>query len=192
MPKLQIGEIMRSRLRIWLPLLQVLLAAALITSNLLRPDPLSDPSFRAPDRQFCDALNAPVVLIRGLGLRFAEREFPHLYSQLYGGWAGVIIENIMYLGLVGLLWYLVGIEIDGRKEGKLSVVAAKTGMRTVSDLLLIFFGISLGIAAIFGHAGFGTYYGLFAVTYFIWAIAIIWCYGRDLWHQRQKRRALDS
>lgn len=184
---------MRSRLRIWLPLLQVLLAAALITSNLLRPDPLSDPAFRAPDRQFCDALNAPIVLIRGWWLRFAEREFPHLYGQLYGGWAGVIIENIMYLGLVGLLWYLVSVEIGGRKEGKLSVVAAKTGMRTVCDLLLIFFGTSLGIAAIFGHAGFGTYYGLFAVPYFIWAIVIIWFYGRDLWvYQRQKRRALNS
>jgi hypothetical protein len=88
---------------------------------------------------------------------------------------------------------LVSIEIDGRKEGKLSVIAAKTGMRTVSDLLLIFFGTSLGIAAIFGHAGFGTYYGLFAVPYFIWAIVIIWFYGRDLWvYQRQKLRALGT
>jgi hypothetical protein len=184
---------MRSRLRIWLPLLQVLLAAALITSNLLRPDPVSDPSFRAPDRQFCDALNAPVVLIRGCLLRFAEREFPYRYGQLYEGQAGVIIENIVFLGLVALLWYLVGLEINGRKEGKLSVIAAKIGMRTVSDLLLIIFGACLGIAAIFGHAGFGTYYGLFAVPYFIWAIVIIWFYGRDLWvYQRQKLRALSS
>jgi hypothetical protein len=171
-------------------LLQVLLAAALITSNLLRPDPLGHPSFKAPDRQLCDALNAPVVLIRGLWLRFAEREFPYLYSQLYEGWAGVIIENIMYLGLVGLLWYLVGIEIEGRKEGRLSLIAAKTGMRTVSDLLLMFFGVCLGIAAIFGHAGFGTYYGLFAVPYFVWAIVIVRFYGRDLWvYQRQRRKA---
>jgi len=170
------------RLRTWLPLLQVLIAAALITSNLLRPDPLSSPSFRAPDRQFCDALNAPVVLVRYCWLRFAFREFP----QLYEGWAGVIVENVVYLGLVGLLWYLVSIEIGGRREGKLSVIAGKTGVRTVCDLTFVAFGISLGFISIFGNPGFGTYYGLFAVPYFIWAGVIIVFYGRDLWvHQKR-------
>jgi hypothetical protein len=184
---------MRSSLRIWLPLAQVLLAAVLISSNLLRPDPLSNPSFKAPDRQFCDALNAPVVVIRGWFLRFAEREFPHLYGQLYGGWAGVIIENIIYIVLVGLLWYLVSIEIGGQKEGKVSIIAEKTGMRIVLDLLLIFFGISLGIASIIGHAGFGTWYGVFAIPYFIWAAVIVVFYARDLWvYQRQKRGTVNS
>jgi hypothetical protein len=182
---------MRFRLRIWLPLMQVLLAAALITSNLLRP--LSYSSSAAPDRQFCDALNAPIVLIRGWWLRFASREFPHLFNQLYGGWAGAIIENIMYLVLVGLLWYLVSIEIDGRKEGKLSVVAAKTGMRTVSDLVLIFFGIYLGIAPILELYRFVMWHGVFVIPYFAWASVIVVFYTRDLLaYQRQRRRAVNS
>jgi len=172
---------MRARLRIWLPLLQVLIAAALITSNLLRP---SHPSFTAPDRQFCDALNAPVVLIRGWCLRFAFREFP----QLYAGWAGVIIENILYLILIGLLWYLVSIEIGGKKEERVSIIAEKTGIRTVFDLLLIFFGIYLGIAPLLEPYVFVTWHGLFAIPYFIWAIVIIRFYGRDLWVYRRQRR----
>jgi hypothetical protein len=181
----------RFRLRIWLPLLQVLLAAALITSNLLRPDPVGNPSFKAADRQLCDALNAPVVLIRGVCLRLAEREFPHLYSELYEGWTGVIIENIIYIVLVGVLWYLVSIEIGWQKEGKPSAIAEKTGIPIITDLLLICFGISLGMVSITSHAGFGTWYGVFAIPYFIWTVVIVVFYMRDLWaHQRYSRRVV--
>jgi hypothetical protein len=171
----------------WLPLLQVLLAAALITSNLLRP--LSYSSFTYPERQVCDALNAPVVLVRYYWLRFALREFPHLYA----GWAGVIIENIMYIALVGLLWYLVSIEIGGQKEGKVSIIAEKTGMRTAFDLLLISFGIYLGIVSILELYRFVMWHGVFAIPYFVWAAVIVVFYTRDLWaYQRQKRRAINS
>lgn len=178
---------MRPRLRIWLPLVQVLLAAVLITKNLFWPDPRFHPSFTAPERQFCDALNAPVVLIRGFWQRFALREFP----QLYDGWAGLIIENLIYIALVGLLWYLVSIEISSQKEGKVSIVAEKTGMRVAFDLLLIFFGIYLGCITILNILRFVIWHGVFVIPYFIWATVIIWFYGRDLWvYGRQMRRAI--
>lgn len=56
---------MRPKVRIVLPFVQVLVAVALITSNVLRPNPIRNPPFMAPDWQLCAGLNAPATLTRG-------------------------------------------------------------------------------------------------------------------------------
>jgi hypothetical protein len=47
--------------RLVLPLAQVGIAIALTSSNFVRPDSISSPSWTAPDQQFCHGLNAPAT-----------------------------------------------------------------------------------------------------------------------------------
>jgi hypothetical protein len=168
----------RSRLQTWLPSVQVLLAAVLLTSNYLRRiDTPHDPSWTALDRQFCDGLNAPVALVKYLLLRIVYRELPYPY----GDWAGLILETVVYLALVGLLWYVVAREIASGPRGRSKTGnTTKTSARPITDVLLIAFGITLAIATVALHAGGGTYYGLFGILHLLWAAVIVTFYGYDL------------
>jgi hypothetical protein len=165
------------RLRILLPSIQIVVAVILLTSNYLRPDPPHNPASRAADLQFCDGLNAPAALAKYLLMRIVYREVLFPYSP----WAELIVQTVVYLGLIGLLWYVVGLEIDRRTRGGPSRSTARTCVRPIADSLLIAFGITLAIVAVKFHAGAGTYYGLFGILHLSWAVVIVAFYGHDLW-----------
>lgn len=98
---------MKIKMRILLPIFQMAIALALILSNRLRPFSPASPSWTAPDRQFCDGLNAPATLIRIILIRFADILFPLNYRIEF------VLETVVFVLLVGLLWYAVSIELGG-------------------------------------------------------------------------------
>jgi len=100
-----------------LPLVQVPLAVALITS-VFRPSPIRNPSFMAPDWQLCAGLNAPAALTRAWLARITDG----------WRWASFAFWTTVYLLLVWLLWCLVSIEIRGKGQ---SILTPKTRMRRI-------------------------------------------------------------
>jgi hypothetical protein len=163
----------RVRSRVALPFVLVIVAAVLITSNLLRPDPFWSPAFTKPDRQICDALNAPATVAAKYPVDIAYRWLsPHYPLNL-------IVELIIYLSLVWLVWYVVSVEMGGKG---LSVLTPKTGMRKVSDVLAIMFGAPLGAAGLAVASQLPGWYGrLVSTPYLFWALAVVAFYGHDLW-----------
>ena len=164
---------LRVRSRVALPFVQVIVAAVLITSNLLRPDPFWSPALTKPDRQICDALNAPATVAAKYPVDIAYQWFsPHYPLNL-------IVELIIYLSLVWLVWYVVRVEIGGKG---LSVLTPKTGMRKVSDVLAIMFGALLGVAGLLVASQLPGGYGrMISVPYLVWALAVVSFYAHDLW-----------
>ena len=168
---------MRTRIRVVLPLAQVAFAAALTTSNLLRPDTAESHSWTAPDKQFCLALNAPVALIVNWLVRgaYAWASSPWSYRIAFA------LERIVFFALVGLLWYGVSVEIGG---GSQSILAPKTRMRRLADLIAVGFGAGLLPLGFYSHRVLGYHSvsgNLVAMLYVLWAATIIGFYGRDLW-----------
>jgi hypothetical protein len=81
---------------------------------------------------------------------------------------------------VGVIWYLVGIEISGKGQ---SVLAARSGMRKSADLLGIAFGAMLGAVILVSNNQVGgpRAYGIIvALLRLLWPLAIMSFYGRDL------------
>ncbi|HET6179304.1 MAG TPA: hypothetical protein VFE61_20410 [Candidatus Sulfotelmatobacter sp.] len=178
---------MRSRLRVWLPIVQLAIAIALITSNRLQ-DRLESPSWIKPDRQICDGLNAPASLVRFCLLKVADREFQSIR------WIDSILETVVYFALVWTLWYLVSIEISGRNRKGPSALGHEyygPNLRTAIDVRLIAFGGALAVVGQLVRHQFGglpdLYANLVSVPYFLWAIVIVAFYGRDLWVYRSRK-----
>jgi len=166
---------MRIRMRIILPLVQMAIAVALTVSNYLRPISVVSPAWTAPDRQICDGLNAPAALIRIFLTRLVSTWISLPYRMQF--W----FETIVYILLVGLLWYTVGIEISDNGQ---SVLTRKTTVRRVTDVLAFIFGTVLAGLGIVVRGQFGvvtTYSNLIAIPYYLWGTAIAILCGRDLW-----------
>ena len=166
---------MRINTRFLLPLIQTAIATVLITANRLRPASFQNPRWVAPERQFCDGLNAPAALVRTVIERLVETRFV-LDNRLE-----FVSETIVYVVLIALLWYLVGIEVAGK--GK-SVLTPKTGFKRAADGIAIFFGTAVALVGLLVVGQFGSptvYSNLVAIPYYIWGIAIAVFYGHDLW-----------
>ena len=164
---------MRPKVRIVLPLIQLAVAGALTTSNFHRPNPIANPSFRAPDWQFCAGLNAPAAIIRDwLTRNIWQWGHPQI---------DFVLQTALFFLLVWLLWYLVSIEIGGKGH---SILTPKTRMRRISDLLLMVFGTAVGLGGLTVRHDLGVsgpYSNLVAVPYYIWGVVISVFYGHDLW-----------
>jgi len=160
--------------RFALPLFQVALAISLTASNFLRPNTIANPSWTAPDRQLCWALNAPVAFAMYGLERLADRLYPRSYS------IELLLETIVFVVLVGLLWYGVSLEFGGKGQ---SILTPKTGARSAADVLAVIVGVLVVILGFMVRRQFGmitVYSDLVALPYFIWGAAITIFYGRDL------------
>lgn len=164
---------MRIRIRYTLPSIQVAIAAALTASNRLRQIPMGGSAWAAPDRQFCDGLNAPAALIRYCLLSMADRLFPGIFRFEFA------VETAVYLPLVGLLWYVVGVEIAGQRGRNRPLRS-----RHAVDICAMMFGAALALVALLIRHQFGrpvsSYANLVAVPYFVWAVIIVVFYAHDL------------
>jgi hypothetical protein len=164
---------MRINLRVVLPLIQVSGAVALTTSNLLRHNSIRNPSWIAPDAQFCDGLNAPATLIRFCIGKLADKWiFGYRPFEL-------VLRTVVYFALVGILWYIVGIELGGKG---LSVLTPKTGVRRAADFLAVGLGFAVVFIALLVRRQFGpvtTYSNLVSTPYFVWGAIIIGFYAHD-------------
>src|SRR5437868_12426332 len=87
-----------------LPLIQVALAHVLMLSNAARPVSSENSNWKAPDRQFCEGLNAPATI----AFTAFQQKLDHSFIVVRGA----------YLLLVWLLWYCVIIEINRRYLGR--------------------------------------------------------------------------
>ena len=172
---------MTRRIRLLLPLAQVLLAVVLVWSNFHQPASFGDPPWAKPDRQFCDGLNAPATLIRVLLVAVADRWWQ-------GGHAvNVFLETSVFFCLVGLLWYLASVEIGGNGR---SVLTQRTGFRKAADVCAILYGVIIGVAGSLHSNNLGVlpvYSRLVAIPYLAWAALLVTFYGRDLYLVLKKR-----
>ncbi len=101
----------------------------------------------------------------------------------------LVINAVVFLALVGLLWYVVGLEIGG---GGSSTILAKTRFRPIFDVLAIGFGIVLFRYADSGMEA-GYYYGTgVGFIRLLWIVAIIAFYGHDLWVTVRSRASSDK
>ncbi|HEV2112898.1 MAG TPA: hypothetical protein VGR50_02040, partial [Terriglobales bacterium] len=124
---------MGTKLRLWLPLVQCLIAAGLITSNGLRPDSIHSPSFIAPDIQLCAAINAPATVAKAVAMfvfwgRVTQsfyNHYPDLLSRAALVRINFLLDAAFYLVLIGVLWCLIGIEIENLGRDWLSFVTPK-------------------------------------------------------------------
>lgn len=170
----------KSKLRFVLPVVQMVLAIGLTMHNFGRPSSFENPAWTKPDRQLCDALNAPAALVR-YGLTLVANGLPNRDPN------HMLIETTIYFALVGLLWYAVAIEISGRGQ---SVLTARSGMRKSADIFGIFFGVVLGaVTAISDFGGSAMYIKLAVIAWFAWAAVIVGFYGHDL--RTSLRRGVD-
>ena len=161
--------------RILLPLIQTALAIVLTISNHTRPFSVERPTWTAPDKQFCDGVNAPAALLRFLVVRVIDSLFPQYYS------VEVVLETVIFLVLIGLLWYAVAIEFEGNGN---SVLTPRMRMRRTADAAMMLFGTLLGVVGLIVRGQFGAitiYSNIVAIPYYLWALAIIGFYGHDLW-----------
>jgi hypothetical protein len=167
--------IVGARIRFILPLVQVIIAAALIISNSVRPEPPADtipsPKRGMLDIQYCLALNSPAAMIAAIQIE-ATHDLLWNYYPLYP-----IVNLTFFLSLVWLLWYAVSIEIGGKG---LSVLTPKTGFRRVADTLAISLGIGVVIYADIAPAHI-LYKKFVSPVHLLWALTIIGFYGHDLW-----------
>jgi hypothetical protein len=122
---------MRTRIRLVLPLVQMAIAIALTASNRLRPQSWESPTSLAYDWQLCCGLNAPATLIWSCLMRF-HGEWYWEYPLV-----GVVLETLVYFALVGLLWYIVSVEMGGKGQSSLT---PRTRMRGAADALAMIFG----------------------------------------------------
>ena len=180
-----------SKIRLILPLTQAALAVVLKAHSFLGPDLPSRPAWQKADNQLCDAWNAPATLVREGLIWLASRaecllipvrlrpEAPCCWGYLSYP-VDLLIRTILYFGLVWLLWYAASIEIGG---GGRSLLAPRTGMRTVADIFAVLLGASLiafGLAVRSGFRAPSTYWNAMATPYYMWGILFVIFYGHDL------------
>ncbi|MEQ1935824.1 MAG: hypothetical protein ABL962_18360 [Fimbriimonadaceae bacterium] len=170
------GPFMGMKMRLVLPLAQVMIAAALTTSNYLGSDTPEYPAWTHPDRLLCDALNAPAALVR-FGFRQLWWQF-----RSFDGLSGVpfLIDTLLFGASVWLLWYVVCIEMEGK--GK-SLSRSSTGRRAVFDIGAILFGLAvpLPLFQVSQHILSKIVAMIVNTMYLVWVIAIIGFYGHDLY-----------
>jgi hypothetical protein len=175
---------MRARMRIVLPLVQVVIAFALTMPSYLKPDLLEYPSKKKLGLQWGFALNAPATVSRYFLQRLALQFCPDKYMT--GTWTGCyplpfVFETFVYFAFVWFLWRIVLLEISGRGQ---SLLTTRTRIRKLADALAIVFG---ALVAFFGivisnQMGPGWHAALVGITYLLWAVTIIVFYGHDLWY----------
>jgi len=176
---------MRNRLQVVLPLVQVIVAVALMTSNFMGPDSFANPAWRHADWQILGGLNAPATLVAKYPLEITYKWFSPYYPL------NTIVEVIVRLSLIWLLWYFVAIELGGNGQ---SILAPKTRMRRAVDLVALIFGVVLGCVAILVGRQFAgpPYATLVSVPYLVWGLVLIGFYGHDFWASFARRRRLEA
>jgi hypothetical protein len=167
--------------RLLLPLVQVALAVVLTMPDYLTP-PSAEHSLKEKlSLQLGFALNAPALTLRYFLEQFAMQFCPERYmtSDITGCFPlQFIFETVIYFALVLLLWYVVTLELSGRR----SVTIPKTRFRAAADALAILYGLTVGaFGALVSHQiGSPVTSFVIGTTYVIWALAIVVFYGRDL------------
>jgi hypothetical protein len=187
-------KMMQRRLKVILPSVNILVATLLLGWANTRPSQEWSP---VPWQMvLCFSVNAPANLLRVVISRLWDKTvYPHCSLAnadlcLRVGW---ILENVGFLLAVGLVWWLVGLEIESIGLGRRAIVPKHTPARIAVDVLLI----SLGALLIFLFvANWRIISVVFAplpvveiVFHLAWGFAITIPYGYDLARSITRNRA---
>jgi hypothetical protein len=133
--------------------------------------------FGPPERLICNSINAPAMFFRACAMYLWHRlHLPYEFPE-------AVVEIAVTVVGVGLLWYLVGLEIDAGRQGRRGILPSMFRWRVALDLALILFGVFLALV------GVGSwlilrwtpmYAGIQAGLFFAWALVLVGTYGRDL------------
>ena len=178
---------MALRLRFVLPVVNVLGGSALLIYAALRPGRGDGISPGPQPAVLCYLINAPASVFRNFAISAWDRLVVANCSAAnteacYS--VGRIVEVGLFLGAVGLLWYLVGLEIESSTQDKRAAVPSWSPLRVLADSALIAIGVFLAVSAVAIWRGpvwmHSLWSGLGGITYTAWATAFIATYGRDL------------
>ena len=176
---------MRGRLKLMLSGANVALAAALLALGY------SQPRWKwAPvpwEMALSFSINVPANLLRNLAyFVWDKRVYP--YCSVANAEAciqfGLRLEMAVFLVGVGVVWYVVGLEIESIGSGKRAIVPSTKALRLYVDaILLAVAALLVFIVAANWRSRAGTFAPLPILDipcYFVWALAIAIPYGRDL------------
>lgn len=122
---------MRAKWRAILPLVQMAVAVALLLLGHAhdRADVGFEPPPVSPETTFCYAISAPALLFRFCGIRLWD-----VMRLSNSASTEIIVDDIIFIVGVGLLWYVVGREIDLRGRKKTSLMLLPPPFRISLDL----------------------------------------------------------
>lgn len=192
-------ELMRARITLTLPLVQVALAVALVVSNRFWRFHCDMPEM-SPAWLLLISINVPAALLRGFWGPMVEGQRDINPEVLF--WA----EGGLFVASSGLLWYWVARNVVWFKSNKTVVTFRWLPLRVASDLLIIASMLWWGFATwkdmgwSAGLRGYSCYRPLvlsqwmtFASLSFQigWVFVLIAAYGRDVvfsvWHSEKPR-----
>jgi hypothetical protein len=175
----------RPRLSTLLPSLNVAVAATLLCWGFTRP--LQEWSPVPWEMSLCFSINAPANLLRLLISFLWDKHIQSNCSVASSKTCmsvGQVVEIGMFLVAVGVVWYVVGLEIEYGGQRKRAIVPSSTWLRAGADVFLISGG---GLFAFIFVANLRELHLVFAPWPFIgvccflmWALALAIPYGHHL------------
>jgi hypothetical protein len=189
----------RPRLSVLLAGINVAVAAVLLRVAYTRP--LREWTPVPWESYWCYTINAPANLFRNLVSSLWEK---HVYARCSAASAEtcIAVEKVVDIGVfllaVGLIWYVVGLEIESRGQMKRAIVPSATLLRAIVDIVLVLAGVFIAfillanLAWFSGHRGhLSALFVLDSFCYLAWALAFGIPYGHDLVKCiAQRRRAV--
>jgi hypothetical protein len=176
---------MRGRLKVILPGVNVAVAAVLLGVGYTRP--LWEWVPVPWEIALAYAINVPANLLRNLVDFLWDKHVHPLCSVAYAETCISFerkIEIAIFLVGVGLVWYIVGLEIESIGLDKRALVPSSTPFRVGADALLL---LTAGLLAFIVVANWRSREEVFAPLtvlnfscYLAWTLAIGIAYGRDL------------
>jgi hypothetical protein len=166
---------MRTKWSVLLPSGQMAVAVALLCLGH-RQDAATvglEYAFVSLPTMLCYAISAPALLFRFCGI--------HLWNLMRlsnSVSAEVFVDDAVFVLSVGLVWYIVGHEIDLRAQNKTTFMLLPSTFRMVVDLCLLLFGSALGIMGL-GSRQY-QYGPVLVAIYIMWALVIVVVCSLDL------------
>ena len=167
---------MRPKLRYALPLLQVLLAVALLvwTERWERALMGQDMSGVPPPFILLIAINFPLAIPRTLMFRYFSLHRPLLLPYLWGRWGDIALVTA-----IGMFWYWVSLNIESWHQSRRVFMFSWKPLRLAGDTIAV--GVGVIWPFVFGYLvpPFPSTDWLLFVPCLLWSAALILLFGRD-------------
>lgn len=184
----------RIRLKILLPLSQLILAVVLLTVgqhlDSLIKDKYEPPPLPMPTR-VCFALNAPALLA----------SWPIVWASvalhIRKATSAILspIDEIPFLIMVTILWYVIARRIEGITRKKKGAYASMSAARIIENVLFLFIGVILlygvitQILYLFSYPH-STIDLVLSMLFLLWAMLLFYFPARDLYHALRRQRTI--
>ena len=142
------------------------------------------------ESHWCYSINAPANLFRNLVWSLWDK---HVYARCSAASAenciavGRVVDISVFLLAVGVIWYVVGLEIESPGQIKRAIVPSRTLLRAGVDIVLVLGGVFIALILLAnlvwfsGHGGhLSASFVLDSFCYLAWALAFGISYGHDL------------